>query len=242
MNFKIKKEAVDFRTESGFRDTDPINLKSLLLKLDVIAAFLPVSDSISGMAIKTPKKNFILINSNHSIGRQNFSICHELFHLYKDEDFIPHHCIAGSFNKDLDKEWKADIFASYFLIPDSGILNLIPEDEVIKRDKLSIGTILRIENYFGCSRAALLYRLKELSLISTDKYSEFSQNVKKTAREYGYSTELYESGNKGLVIGNYGVLAKYLYDNDKISEGNYYSLLSDIGIDLLNSDANGNSD
>lgn len=242
MNFKIKKEAIDFRSELGFGETDSINLKSLLIKLDVIAVFKSISDNISGMAVKTPIKNFILINASHSVGRQNFSICHELFHLYKQDGFIPHHCKAGSFDKDHQTELMADVFASYFLIPDGGVLHLIPEDEVSKKDRISIETILKIENYFGCSRSALLYRLKEMSLISSRTYDEFNQNVRKTAKEYGYSTELYEPGNEGLVIGNYGVLAKQLFDKEKISEGHYYSLLNDIGIDLLNSEANGNSD
>ncbi|HEX2969445.1 MAG TPA: ImmA/IrrE family metallo-endopeptidase [Bacteroidales bacterium] len=242
MNFKLKKEAIDFRSELGFGETDSVNLKSLLIKLDVIAVFKSISDSISGMAVKTPVKNFILINSLHSVGRQNFSICHELFHLYKQEGFIPHHCKAGSFDKDVQTEWMADVFASYFLIPDGGILHLIPDTEVSKRDRITIETVLKIENYFGCSRSALLYRLKEMSIITSGKYEELSQNVRRTAKEYGYSTELYEPGNEGLVIGNYGVLAKQLFDKEKISEGHYYSLLSDIGIDLFNSDVDGGSD
>lgn len=241
MNFKIKKEAIDFRNAHGFGDTDAINLKSLLIKLDVIAVFMSIPDKISGMAIKTKEKNFILINSDHSIGRQNFSICHELFHLYVQNDFVPHHCHAGSFNKDYMTEWMADVFASYFLIPDNGIIHLIPENELSK-DKITIETILKIENYFRNSRASLLFRLKELSLISPAKYDEFNINIKKTAKQYGYSTKLYEPGNAGLVIGNYGVLAKYLYDNEKISEGHYHSLLNDIGIDLLNNDLNGDHD
>ena len=242
MNFRLRKEAIDFRTELGFGETDSINLKSLLIKLDVIVVFKSIPDNISGMAVKTPIKNFILINALHSIGRQNFSICHELFHLYKQTGFVPHHCKAGSFDKNHQTELMADVFASYFLIPDGGVLHLIPEDEVSKRDQISIETVLKIENYFSCSRSALLYRLKEMSIISSHRYNEFNQNVRKTAKEYGYSTELYESGNEGLVIGNYGVLAKQLFDKEKISEGHYYSLLNDIGIDLLNSDVNGNSD
>jgi Zn-dependent peptidase ImmA (M78 family) len=242
MNFKLKKEAIEFRAELGFGETDSINLKSLFIKLDLIAIFKSIPDDISGMAVKTSRKNFILINANHSIGRQNFSICHELFHLYKQESFSLHHCKAGSFDKDHQTEWMSDVFASYFLIPDGGVLHLIPEDEVSKRDRISIETILKIENYFGCSRSALLYRLKEMQIITSNKYDEFNQSIKKTAKEYGYSTELYEPGNEGLIIGNYGVLAKQLFDKEKISEGHYYSLLNDIGIDLLNSDMNGNKD
>jgi hypothetical protein len=44
---------------------------------------------------------------------------------------------------------------------------------------------------------------------------------------------MYEPGNNGLIIGNYGVLAKQPFDKEKISGGHYYSLLNDFGIDLL---------
>lgn len=233
MIYSIKKDAIEFRNNLGFGNTDAINLKSLLLKLDVIAVFKPLSEKFSGMAVKTEKKNFILINSNHSIGRQNFSICHELYHLYIQPDFKPHHCKTGVFDKHSDQEYFADIFASYFLMPDDGILSLMPDDE-FKKDKISLNTVLKIEQYFGCSRLALLYRLKELGHISPKIFENYSGSVKHTAKQYGYPTDLYEAGNHGLVIGNYGSLAKYLFDKEKVSEGHYFSLMNDIGFDILN--------
>jgi len=241
MIYKIKKDAIEFRNELGFGNTDAIKLKSLLLKLDIIAVFKPLSEKFSGMAVKTEQKNFILINSNHSIGRQNFSVCHELYHLYIQPDFIPHHCKAGTFDKDVDNEYLADTFASYFLMPDDGIFSLIPDEE-FKKDKINLDTIFKIEQYFGCSRLALLYRLLDMKLISKNKLDEYSQFVKLNAKQYGYPTDLYEPGNHGLVIGNYGSLAKFLYDKEKISEGHYFSLMHDIGFDILNSSENDSGD
>ena len=55
--------------------------------------------------------------------------------------------------------------------------------------------------------------------------------VKKTAREYGYDTSLYEPGNENLVIGDFGEKARRLFDMEKISEGHYMELLHKIGID-----------
>jgi Zn-dependent peptidase ImmA (M78 family) len=237
MIYSIKKDAIEFRSELGFGNTDAIKLKSLLIKLDIIAVFKPLPERFSAMAIKTEQKNFILINSDHSIGRQNFSICHELYHLYIQKEFTPHHCKTGVFNKKLNYEYHADVFASYFLMPEDGILSLIPDEE-LKKDKILIDTILKIEHYFACSRTALLYRLKELNLISSKSFDHYSDSIKHVAKQYGYSTDLYESGNQGLIIGNYGSLAKHLYDSEKISEGHYHYLMHDIGIDLLNSEDN----
>src|SRR5690554_5914434 len=132
MNIRIEKAASEFRTRHGFTNLDPIRLKSLLLKLNVITIFKPLSENLSGMAVKEGDYRFMLINSRHSIGRQHFSICHELYHLYIQKDFIPHHRSAGLFDKKTEHEYKADLFAAYLLMPKDGIINLIPECELDK--------------------------------------------------------------------------------------------------------------
>lgn len=241
MEFSIKKKAFEFRNECGFSNNDPIRLKSLLIKLNIITVFKELTDDFSGMSVKAGSKKFILINANHSLGRQHFTICHELYHIFFDDNFKPHHCCTGLFNKRDMNEYFADVFASYMLMPEDGIINLIPDIEM-KKDKISIQTILKIENYFSCSRKALLFRLKELNLISPKKFDEYCLNIKSTAKAYGYDTTLYEPGNNNLVIGDYGTLAKQLYDNEKISEGHYISLMHDIGINILNSKDNGDKD
>lgn len=232
MKLTIKKDAVEFRKELGYGNTDALNLTNVLIKLNIITVFKRLSDGFSGMALSSGDRKFILINSAHSRGRQNFSICHELFHLYKDDVFKPHHSYAGSFNRK-SNEFLADTFASYFLLPDDGVLSLIPDTELIK-DHIEISTILKIEHFFGCSRNALLYRLKEMDLISKASYDKYNQSIIKTARLNGYTTELYEPGNDGKVIGDYGPLAKSLYDQEKISESHYQGLMNDIGIDIFN--------
>ena len=39
------------------------------------------------MLVKQDDVKFMLINANHSIGKQNFSIAHELYHLFVQENF-----------------------------------------------------------------------------------------------------------------------------------------------------------
>lgn len=233
MYIKIEKQAAEFRQKYGFTSSDPIRLKSLLIKLNVITIFKPLSDNFSGMAIKVEDNHFILINSKHSIGRQHFTICHELYHLYIQENFTPHHCQTATFNKKNKIEYSADLFAAYLLMPNEGIISLIP-DEQLKKDKITLETILKIEHYFSCSRTALLYRLKEMQLISNKTFEEYKKNIILTARKYGYDNSLYKSGNKGVVIGDFGTLAKQLFDKEKISEGHYAELMNSIGFDIFN--------
>ncbi len=233
MNYKIEKEAFEFRTKNGFTNSDPIRLKSLLLKLNVVTLFKPLSENFSGMAVKVGESRFMLINSSHSIGRQHFSICHELYHLYIQSDFTPHRCSAGIFNSKDENENRADLFAAHLLMPKEGILYLVPDKELGK-DKITLETILRIEHFFSCSRIALLVRLKELQLISQKGFDQFKPDVILSAKKYGYDALLYKSGNEGIVIGNFGTLAKQLFDKEKISEGHYLDLMNSIGFDTLN--------
>lgn len=233
MSLKIEKQAVEFRTRFGFASSEAIRLKSLLIKLNIITLFKPLSSSFSGMAIKVKDNRFILINSNQAIGHQNFSICHELYHLYIQDNFTPHHCMSGSFNSGDQIEYNADLFAAYLLMPKDGIMSLVPDDQLVK-DKITLDTILKLENYFSCSRSALLNRLKEIGLISTKRVDEFKNRIIISAKERGYEDSLYKPGNKNLIIGDFGSLAKQLYDSDKISEGHYTELMSSIGFDIIN--------
>ena len=232
MNFKLKKYASDFRNQHGYSSFEPIDLKSLLLKLNIITLFKPLSADFSGMAVKAENKRFMLINSNHSEGRQNFSVCHEIYHLYFDDEFTPHNSSAGKFAKGTN-EYQADVFASYLLIPVDGIIDLIPDVE-LKKDKITLSTILKTEQYFSCSRTALLIRLKELKVISESSFNKYVNNVKHNAKLYGYSTNLYEPANKGLVLGDFGSKSRLLFEKEKISESHYIELLNSIGVNIFN--------
>jgi Zn-dependent peptidase ImmA (M78 family) len=235
-NFILEKKAAELRRIAGYNQNDCIRFKSLLLKLNVLTVFKPLETNFSGMAVKIGSgeepARFILVNSSQSLGKQHFTISHELYHLFVQEVFTSQVCKAGLYNKNSDKEEiNADIFASYFLLPETGVKDLIPDNELRKK-KISLSTLLKLEHYFSCSRSALLYRLKQLNIIDGTYYDTFKSDVKKGAALHGYDLSLYERGNDNDFIGDYGSLAKKLYDEEKISETHYFSLLSDLGIKI----------
>ncbi|MCF8453451.1 MAG: ImmA/IrrE family metallo-endopeptidase [Pedobacter sp.] len=230
----IEKKAAEFRNTHGIGTNDCIRLKSLLSKLNVLTVFKPLHDNFSGMAIKVESdvpKRFILVNSSKSLGNQHFTICHELYHLFIQEKFHSMVCTTGLFKKEDKEEYFADLFAAYLLIPETGIKALIPDDELIK-NRITVKTILKIEHYFSCSRSALLYRLKDLDIIDNNHYDNYCQNVKRSALEQGYEIDLYSPGNHNLVVGDYGSIARELFEQEKISESNYFSLLIDLGMNV----------
>ncbi len=229
----LGKQATGFRSVNGLGSDDPLRLKSLLSKLNVLTLFKPLGEHFAGMAIKVETGSniarFMLVNASHSKGKQHFTICHELYHLYIQKEFHSMLCNTAIFKKGSGAEYHADVFASHLLLPEHGVKCLIPDHELAK-DKISLKTIIKIEQYFSCSRAALLYRLKDLNLITAANYSKFCSNVKRSAIQYGYSTALYEPGGDYQLIGDYGELARDLFDREIISESHYIGLLSDAGI------------
>ena len=171
----------------------------------------------------------MLINSNQLRCRQNFTISHELFHLFIEENPEPHRCQDGG--KKNESEQCADAFALMFLMPADGVRQLIPEDE-LKQGRVSLATALKLGQYFGTSHTAVLNRLSDLNLIGRNEREQLSEiSVKRACREYGYDISLYEPGNEGRVIGDFGEKARKLFEADKISEGHYLELLHKIGID-----------
>lgn len=231
MELKLKANAAIFRSWFGYSNTEPIDFKNLLRRLDILTVFSPLGDDFSGLSIIVDDSKFMLINSSQSLGRQNFTIGHELYHLFFDNDFVPHKCQTGYFPSKGGNELKADLFASYLILPEDGITNMIPESEM-ELDSIRLASLLKIEQTYGSSRKALLMRLINMRLISKLFLDEHSNYVLRSAKQYGYSCELYIPSNETTIIGPYGSLANKLFDENKISEGHFRELLAAIGIDI----------
>jgi len=229
----IEFRANKFREEHGLTATESVDIYKLLSKLNVLTVFKAMKANISGMAVKTNFGKFIMVNSNNIVARQHFTIGHELYHLFIQEQFDNRICEVGLFNKKDKEEYNADWFASYLLMPQDGIFELLPKEE-LGLNKISLNTLVKMEQYFSVSRSALLNRLMFIDLIDKNKVTEFKENVsiKRSALMMGFTEELYEKGNAKKVIGDYGEKAKKLYDKESISESDFYSLMYDIGIDL----------
>jgi Zn-dependent peptidase ImmA (M78 family) len=226
----LKKEVSEFRDKLGLNPTEPVNVHGLLLKINVLAVFKPMSEGFSGMAVRNEKGAFILINSNQAIGRQNFTIGHELYHLFVQSDFTPHTCVIGHFDPAHKEEMRADLFSAELLMPEDGLIELIPREQ-LGMNKITLGTILKIEQIMSVSRSALLYRLKSLGLINDLLYNKYKDNVIKSAIDYGFVTTLYKPGNANTILGDYGQIANELFESGKISEGHFMELMSIFAID-----------
>lgn len=215
--------AEKFRFQEGLSQSEPINAKMLVRKLNITLVYRPLSENSFGISCRSGEKRFMLINSQSTRGRQHFTIAHELYHLYFDENLVPHMCCGGPAT---GEEKNANRFASALLMPREGILSCVSGEEITRHD-VDIATVLRMEQLFGVSHSTLLIRLKDLGLISSTRFDALERiPVRETAREWGYDSALYESGNEGVVIGDFGEKARRLFESGKISEGHYNELMN----------------
>ena len=218
--------AIKFRSGNGISLTEPINMKTILRKNNILTIYRPLSENYYGLSLKSKDDDrFILINSNTTRGRQHFTIAHELYHLYFDENPSPHISTKMDANDGV-REKNADMFASSLLMPKEGVLKYISTKDIINKD-VNISSVLRLEQYFSVSRLAMLFRLRKIGLLSENTLQSLKAiPVIDSAKQYGYDISLYNNGNENLVIGDFGEKARKLFDAEKISEGHYTELLN----------------
>lgn len=229
MNKTERILAVEMRTKLGVPIFDPIeNIGNLLYKKMGISIIKKQMDSkISGICSRSDDGIMaILVNTSYSLGRQNFTIAHEFYHLVYDEDL----------NKYLnEKETKANIFASYFLMPREALDFYLEKKGISrKKDVLTKEDVLEISLYFKLSYLAVIVRLEKLEkLLSKEKATELkSMNAHELAVLNGIFTKLYTTTNEKFIAKtNYVEEVKKALENEKITLGKYEALLLEGGFE-----------
>lgn len=227
---ELNSEAIILRKEFGEDANSPIDIFSLIHNNDDLTiVFYPMSSRVSGICIRDGKNKIIGVNSTSTYGRQRFTIAHELYHLFFHEDFKSIVCFTDlEMNKDL-QEKEADMFASYFLAPYEALSYFI-KNKLGKVQVLDIEDVVRIEQNFGISRQAILWRLVNDGYLSHGKAETMKTGIIASARKLGYDDELYTltpEDKQYATFGKYIKLAEQLKDQDTISQGKYEELLLD---------------
>ena len=184
------------------------------------------SSTGSDFESKISSDMLIGINSNMSIGRQNFTLAHELYHLLYEEN--KNNFVICDYSSESESEIEANIFASYLLIPYEGLKRYVKNMNI---SKWSLDDVIAAEQYYQISHMALLFRLVEQNFITEEESLEF-QNVKISheARIRGFNDDLYypsPEDRKYFSLGNYVKSVGKAYSSNKISVGKKDELLLD---------------
>ncbi len=218
--------AIKTRNEFGLSSTESINIFDVLKYNGEISIIrIPIESDLYGLFIKKGDAQVILININNSLGRQYFTAAHEYYHLKYDVNL-------NDENDELEKE--ADTFASYLLMSREGLNYHLKKRLTDKgKDDIDIADCIYLENYFKVSHQALVLRLRLDNHIRKRKYEQLMNfNIRKEAKKYGYSLDLYSPTHLDkdiLIESDYAELAEIALNNNKISESRYNEFLLEGG-------------
>lgn len=226
----LSNKAAFVRKQLGEDETSPIDIFSLVQTIEKLTlVFYPLGKNISGACFKNQESYVIAVNSEMSIGRQRFSLAHELYHLYFDEEKFSSVC-SSKIGGDTENEKRADQFASYFLMPPAALYEVVQKYKEYSKRQLTVVEIIRLEQYFGVSHQAMLIRLQEEGELSSEEALAMQNGVIALAAKLGFDVSLYKASpeNKRMkVFGYYICQAENLRQLNLISNGKYEEFLLD---------------
>ncbi|MDD3740591.1 MAG: XRE family transcriptional regulator [Bacteroidales bacterium] len=174
----VEKAAIRLR-EYWELGTDAIsNIRQLLELRGVKVYTLDHDDSFDGASFLTGNNQpVVVVNSkDKSIDRVRFTIMHELAHLLLN--ITSELADNSKFIEDLCHK-----FASCFLLPSKKLIELIGGK---KRSYININELISIKEGYGISLRAIVFRLKEMEIISEVYYQKWVVYLSKT---YGSKDE-----------------------------------------------------
>jgi Zn-dependent peptidase ImmA (M78 family) len=224
----LSTKAQELREQLGEDANSPVDIFSLVSQIEGLTmVFYPLGKNISGMCVRDSEIKLIAINSTMSYGRQRFSLAHELYHLYYDNESAFNVC-SKKLDTKSENEKYADQFASYFLAPYKSLRTTIKK--VAGNGPVSVQNVIALEQYFGMSHLAMFWRLVSEGYLSSDELKDYSSGVISAARCLGYDDKLYKPTPSDLQKRTYGYYLKQVEElrkKDLVSSGKLDELLLD---------------
>lgn len=217
------------RKRMGEDSNSPIDILALAQNIDNLTlVYYPMGNNISGMCIKDKEDNCVIaINSMMTVGRQRFSLAHEFYHYFFDDNMMS--ICSREIEVGEENEKRADIFASYLLMPRTALYEKVESLRNNKNDRLNLQDIIKIEQYFKVSHLTSLYQLYNCHFINKNEFEEYKNiHVRRISELMGYDSDLYKPSNDNkryYTYGKYLKLAKQALDKELISDGKYEELL-----------------
>lgn len=171
------------REELGVGDGPITDLPDLIedeLALDV--ALEPLPEGLSGLCVVTERAALALVDSSAVIGRQRFTLAHELAHLLTGD---PEPVLVDEqlFGKS-PREVRANAFAAHFLMPEEGVVRALKGRPITGR----VAAELQYE--FTVSLEALAWQLVNLGLLTdARRRSLLASSPKALAYQHGYMSQ-----------------------------------------------------
>ncbi len=145
-----------------------VNLSEVMEdKLNVRVIYYDLQDYSSGLTAIDDDSVTVIVNRFDVPGRRNFSLAHELFHIYSSNIYPLSKLDDYNANPKGREEKLADNFAAALLLPKKSILGEFRKK--VKNNRISYIDLISLALEFEVSKDTLMWRLKNLKLLDIDK-------------------------------------------------------------------------
>jgi Zn-dependent peptidase ImmA (M78 family) len=224
--YEIERRALELRNKIGISNFFHEDvLRDRLEEAGYFLFYYPFGEKkFSGASYKQTNIRVIIVNSSYPLGRQNFTLAHELGHIELHKDNL---IDLNGLSKEEERE--ADIFASHFVMPRDEVLSIgsLPHDSI-----WTVFDVMMLSQKFRVSYEAAFNRAREIFGKRIVPEALRSIRVGETAKAFGFSLELYIPTEESYMSENlYVDRILRAYKDQKISMGKFLSLANDIGLD-----------
>lgn len=156
-----------------------------------------LGEAPSGFFYNHPLAGFcIAVNSQMSLGRQVFTLVHELGHAFFHSQTSD--VVVSMRGQDQARERFADAFAGEFLVPGDELRRIVGELAPFN-DPANPTLVVHLQRHFGVSFATIRVRLLQEKLISRGDYDALAEaSPSRLARALGYSVHPADMGSYDL--------------------------------------------
>lgn len=181
------RELAEFlREELGLGPGPLPDLLDVVEDLGLDLALEPLHDGLAGLCVRTDEVAVALVDSSPVVGRQRFTVAHELCHFWVG-DAQPVWIDEQLFAEDRGhrvQEIRANAFAVHFLMPEEGVRRHLRGRQVDER------VVVELQHTFGVSLEALLWHLANLRFVSSRMRSSIQRiGPRALALRHGYIAE-----------------------------------------------------
>lgn len=166
--------AESFRRETSLGDFPASQLINVLEEFYNVKFIIDDDCDASAASSRSHKGLFTLINGKNVESRQHFSIAHELFHLLTwNEELVL--LVKGDEKLHKKNEQLADAFAAGLLIPQEKLRAEIAR--ICGKSSITSADVMALAEQFRVSGLAMLYRARNLDLISKNQLEEIKSQL-----------------------------------------------------------------
>jgi Zn-dependent peptidase ImmA (M78 family) len=142
-------------------------------QLGILVLMVDAIEGVSGAACRLPDLDAVLINRHEIIGRRNFDLAHELFHILTWDTMAPDYLEDATETSKVRVEQLANNFASALLMPEERLKSFDPASA---RDEM-VRWLNSTADHLEITATALKWRLVALKRLDPARAKEISDET-----------------------------------------------------------------